>query len=99
MITDSYLYIDDSNLPTMNCAILIYKSDDMLYYNLVTQKRKKKRKCQRKPSSSSSFWLIYYWIIFIKGKLLHINDMNPLPTNYAILIYKLEVIPNYKTNT
>ena len=42
MITDSYLYIDDSNLPTMNCASLIYKSDDMLYYNLVTQKRKKK---------------------------------------------------------
>ena len=43
MITDSYLYIDDSNLSTMNCAILIYKSDDMLYYNLVTQKRKKKK--------------------------------------------------------
>ena len=25
--------------------------------------------------------------------------MNPLPTNYAILIYKLEVIPIYKTKT
>ena len=47
MNNDSYLYIDESNLPTMNCAILIYRSDDMPYYNLFTRKRKNKKMSEK----------------------------------------------------
>ena len=47
MINYSYLYIDDSNSPPMNCAILIYRLDDMPNYNLITQKRKNKKMLEK----------------------------------------------------
>ena len=63
MINDSYLYIDDSNSPPMNCAILIYRLDDMSYYNIITLKRKKKKMPER------GFFSLKFWVDLLLDNL------------------------------